>query len=302
MYLDHFHFVERPFSLTPDTGYYYNNFSCQEAMNVILVALESGEGIIKITGEVGTGKTMMCRKLLNDLPDEMVTVYLPNPLMEPQQLYRAVAQELGLDAVADISVADLLNRLNVRLINLAASGRQVVVCVDEAQSMPVETLEALRLLSNVETEKRKLLQIILFGQPELNQRLAGKDLRQLRQRIGFSYTLKPLTFDGFQGYLCHRLHVAGYGGGELFTNGAQRQLYRAARGIPRLVNILAHKSLMAAYGRGATRIGRRQVKQAIADTDDVSCSTRQWSVIVFGAVVVLLSCYFGIKTAHYFFG
>jgi len=240
MYIDHFRFAERPFSLTPDTGYYYNHYSCQEAMNVILVALENGEGIVKITGEVGTGKTLMCRKLLNDLPDDMVTVYLPNPLMEPQQLYRAVAQELGLESAADISVADLLNQLNSRLINLVASGRRVVVCVD---AMPTQTLEALRLLSNVETEKRKLLQIVLFGQPELDQRLAQDELRQLRQRIGFSYALKILDFKNFQGYLQHRLHMAGYRGVPLFNKGAEKMLYRAAQGIPRLINILA-----SAYG------------------------------------------------------
>ena len=275
MYLDHFRFSECPFSLTPDTSYYYNNFSCQEAMNVVLVALNSGEGFVKITGEVGTGKTLMCRKLLNDLPDEMVTVYLPNPLMEPQQLYRGVAQELGVDADSDLSVADLLNRLNVRLINLIASGRRVVVCVDEAQSMPTETLEALRLLSNVETEKRKLLQIVLFGQPELDGRLAQVELRQLRQRIGFSYALKPLDFEGFQGYLNHRLHMAGYRGAPLFTAAAQRSLFRAAKGVPRLVNILAHKTLMATYGRGAHQVGFRQVQAAVVDTDGVSME-RSW--------------------------
>ena len=123
MYLDHFSFAERPFSLTPDTGYYYNNYSCQAAMNVVLVALNSGEGIVKITGEVGTGKTMMCRKLLNDMPEDMVSVYLPNPLMEPQQLYRAVAQELGLDAATDISVTDLLNQLNTSSSRLAGANR-----------------------------------------------------------------------------------------------------------------------------------------------------------------------------------
>lgn len=270
MYLDHFRFSEHPFSLTPDTSYYFNNFSCQEAMNVVLVALNNGEGFVKITGEVGTGKTLMCRKLLNDLPDEMVTVYLPNPLMEPQQLYRGVAQELGVDAESDLSVADLLNRLNVRLINLTAAGRRVVVCVDEAQSMPTETLEALRLLSNVETEKRKLLQIVLFGQPELDERLAYTQLRQLRQRISFSYVLKPLDFKGFQGYLKHRLHMAGYQGAPLFSVAAQRSLYKAAKGVPRLVNILAHKALMATYGRGAHQVGLRQVRAAIVDTDGVS--------------------------------
>jgi MSHA biogenesis protein MshM len=301
MYLEHFSFAERPFSLTPDTGYYYNNYSCQEAMNVVLVALDSGEGIVKIIGEVGTGKTMMCRKLLNDLPGDMVSVYLPNPLMEAQQLYRAVAQELGLDAAADISVNDLLNQLNTHLINLAAADKRVVVCVDEAQSMPTATLEALRLLSNVETEKRKLLQIVLFAQPELDQRLAQVDLRQLRQRIGFSYELKPLDFKGFQGYLAHRLHMAGYRGPALFSVAAQRQLYRAAQGVPRLINILAHKALMAAYGRGFHRVGERQVKDAIVDTDGVGSPVKWWAVVGL-AGILLLAFYAGLKTWRYLSG
>ncbi|MEA3465040.1 MAG: AAA family ATPase [Thermodesulfobacteriota bacterium] len=298
MYLDHFRFSEHPFSLTPDTGYYYNNYSCQEAMNVVLVALNGGEGIVKITGEVGTGKTLMCRKLLNDLPDEMVTVYLPNPLLEPQQLYRAVAQELGLEVDSDVTVADLLNRLNVRLINITASGRRVVVCVDEAQSMPTETLEALRLLSNVETEKRKLLQIVLFGQPELDGRLAQVQLRQLRQRIGFSYALKPLDFKGFQGYLQHRLHMAGYSGAPLISVAAQRKLYRASQGVPRLVNILAHKALMAAYGRGAHQVGAQQVKAAVVDTDGVTL-VRSWVVPVVLLILLAVMFYAGLQLTVY---
>jgi len=167
-------------------------------------------------------------------------------------------------------VADLLNQLNVRLINLTASGRRVVVCVDEAQSMPTQTLEALRLLSNVETEKRKLLQIVLFGQPELNDRLAQSDLRQLRQRISFSYTLGPLDFAGFQGYLAHRLQMAGYQGVPLFTLAAQRKLFKAAKGVPRLVNILAHKALMVSYGCGLHHVDVGQVKAAVADTEGVT--------------------------------
>lgn len=286
MYLDYFHLNDRPFSLTPDTSYYYNNFSCQEAMNVVLVALNNGEGIVKITGEVGTGKTLMCRKLLNDLPDEMLTVYLPNPLMEAQQLYRAVAGELGLDSSSDVSVADLLNQLNVRLINLTASGRRVVVCVDEAQSMPTETLEALRLLSNVETEKRKLLQIVLFGQPELNERLAQPELRQLRQRISFSYTLGPLDFNGLQGYLAHRLQMAGYEGAPLFTPAAQRSLFRAARGVPRLVNILAHKALMVSYGRGLHHVDVHQIKAAVADTEGVTLPLNWVKGVVLMALLI----------------
>ena len=287
MYLEHFRLTDRPFSLTPDTEYYYRSATSQEAFNVVLVALQQGEGIVKIVGEVGTGKTVMCRKLLNDLPEAMITVYLPNPLMEPQQLYRAVAEELGLDVASDSAVNDLIERLNHHLIALSNDGRQVVVCVDEAQTMPTPTLEALRLLSNVETEKRKLLQIVLFGQPELDERLAERSLRQLRQRIGFSYRLQPLDYPGFVGYVDHRLRMAGYLGTPLFSPAALKMLYRAARGVPRLVNILAHKALMAAYGRGYTYIGSKQVYAAVADTEGVSLSSyRRLMLIACGALLV----------------
>nr|WP_320049035.1 AAA family ATPase [uncultured Desulfuromonas sp.] len=288
MYLEHFSLTDFPFSLTPDTDFYFDAVSSREAFNVVLVALQQGEGIVKVVGEVGTGKTVMCRKLLNDLPDTMTTVYLPNPLMEPQQLYRAVAQELGLKVASDSAVNDLLQRLNHHLIALNNEGFQVVVCVDEAQSMPTETLEALRLLSNVETEKRKLLQIVLFAQPELDERLAERSLRQLRQRIGFSYRLQPLDYDGCMGYINHRLQKAGYLGKPLFSPKAVKLLYRAAQGIPRLVNILAHKALLAAYGRGETYVAVPVVRAAIADTEGVAPAGRWWLWGVAAGMLCLL--------------
>lgn len=296
MYLDHFHFSERPFALTPDTDYFYNNTACQEAMNVILVALDNGEGIIKITGEVGTGKTMLCRKLLNDLPDDYVSVYLPNPLMESQQLYHAVASDLGVATQQSNSVAALLDQLNVRLIKLSASGRRVVVCVDEAQSMPTETLEALRLLTNVETEKRKLVQIVLFGQPELDSQLARNELRQLCQRISFAYRLRPLDYADFCAYLHHRLTMAGYHGAPLFSRVAQKRLFRASGGIPRLVNILAHKALLCAYGKGRYNVNGRCVAAAIADTEGL-CMSTHWRLAL--AVFLAVSFCLGIYAAQY---
>ncbi|MCD6525965.1 MAG: AAA family ATPase [Desulfuromonas sp.] len=301
MYLEHFRLTDNPFSLTPDTGYYYNYTSCQEAFNVVLVALESGEGIVKIVGEVGTGKTLMCRKLLNDLPVDMVSVFLPNPLMEPQQLYRAVAKELGIDAENDSAVPDLLDRLNRRLIELHDDDKRVVVCVDEAQTMPTQTLEALRLLSNVETEKRKLLQLVLFGQPELDERLSQRSLRQLRQRIGFSYRLQSLNYHGFSGYLEHRLQMAGYRGTPLFSRRAQRLLFHGSEGIPRLINILAHKALLASYGRGEQQVGVRQVRAAIADTEGVS--VRWWaSLSLWGVLAVSGLCIASFIVGRFFSG
>jgi MSHA biogenesis protein MshM len=267
MYLDHFGLKEFPFALTPDTGFFFNYRDHLEALNVLTVALRAGEGFIKVTGEVGTGKTLLCRKLLNGLDAKFVTAYIPNPFLEPDALRRAVAEELGVAEVESLSQHALIKALNVRLIELAGEGKRVVLCIDEAQSLCDESLEALRLLSNLETEKAKLLHLVLFGQPELDARLETARFRQLRQRITFAHRLAPLDRAGVQSYVAHRLSVAGYNGAPPFSRGAIAVLRRASRGIPRLINVLAHKSLMLAYGAGSRRITPRQVRAAVRDTE-----------------------------------
>jgi MSHA biogenesis protein MshM len=275
MYEQHFGLKEPPFSLTPDTSYFYAYPDHQEAINVLLVALRLGEGFIKVTGEVGTGKTLICRKLLNLLADEgMVTAYIPNPFLNPTALRCAFAEELGLEFPRNLGQHRVLKLINEELIRLRREGRKVVLLIDEAQSIPKESLEAIRLLTNLETEKSKLLQVVLFGQPELDQHLGMPSVRQLRQRITFSERLDPMTLEGSRGYIEHRLTVAGYEGGGLFSDRAFRVLYKGSRGIPRLANILAHKSLLAAYGEGAMRIRPAHVKRAIRDTED-ACQSRQ---------------------------
>ncbi|WP_412841221.1 MSHA fimbrial biogenesis protein MshM, partial [Aeromonas dhakensis] len=252
MYLNHFGLQEAPFGLTPNTGFYYGLPPHEEALQVLNWALAQGEGFIKVTGEVGTGKTLLCRKLLSELGSEERPVrlaWLPNPHLSPAELRIALALELGLP-VRDQSELDLTDRIHRHLISLHRQGSRVVVLIDEAQALPDETLEAIRLFGNLETESSKLLQIVLFGQPELDSRLAKPHLRQLRQRIGFSYCLRPLRFDETRAYLEHRLHISGYRGAPLFGGAALRQLWRASRGIPRLINILAQKCLMLAYGQG----------------------------------------------------
>jgi len=270
MYLEHFTLSELPFSITPDTGFYFNNPSHQQAMNVLQVALRSGEGFIKITGEVGTGKTLLCRQLLNQLSsdDKYVTAYLPNPNLSPSDLNLALAEEMGSQCDKDDSQHNVLKLINERLIELAAEGKQAVLLIDEAQAMPEASLEALRLLTNLETEKNKLLQIVLFGQPELDIVLERPSIRQLKQRIIFSYALEPMGKEGIQAYVAHRLLTAGYAGIPLFNNKVIEQLSLASRGIPRLVNILAHKSMMVAYGQGARKISPQHLQAAIADTED----------------------------------
>jgi len=293
MYLEHFTLSELPFSITPDTGFYFNNPSHQQAMNVLQVALRSGEGFIKITGEVGTGKTLLCRQLLNQLSndEQYVTAYLPNPNMGPSDLNLALAEEMGLQCNKDDSQHNILKLINERLIALAADEKQVVLLIDEAQAMPEASLEALRLLTNLETEKSKLLQIVLFGQPELDSTLERPSIRQLKQRIIFSYTLEPMGKEGIQAYLAHRLLTAGYAGIPLFNGAVIERLFLASRGIPRLVNILAHKSLMVAYGQGARKISEQHMQAAIADTEDASVpdmATNRWITGLASAVVGLL--------------
>jgi MSHA biogenesis protein MshM len=280
MYQQHFGLKEFPFALTPDTGFFFNYRDHLEALNVLMVALRAGEGFIKVTGEVGTGKTLLCRKLLNSLDEAFVTAYVPNPFLDADALRRAVAEELGVAGVEDLSQHALIKRLNERLIELAGEGKRVVLCIDEAQALSDESLEAVRLLSNLETEKSKLLHLVLFGQPELDERLATPQFRQLRQRVTFSHKLNPMDRDGVRDYLAHRLSVAGYNGSPLFANRALSLLHRASRGIPRLINVIAHKSLMLAYGAGATQVSAKHLHAAIRDTEDASAPARRpWWVV-----------------------
>ncbi len=270
MYLSHFRLDEAPFELTPDTDYYYGDPSHQEAMNMMMVALRDGAGFVKVTGEVGTGKTLLCRKLLNDLGGGFQILYLPNPPLTPEELYLAVVRELELSPPDHPSSHGMLQLITDRLLQIAAEGGRVVIVLDEAQAMPNEVMEALRLLTNLETEKRRLLQVVLFGQPELDRRLAQRSLRQLRQRIVFSDRLSPLDPDTVRGYVQHRITVAGYdGAAPLFSGQALRLLSRGSGGIPRLVNILAHKALLLAYGKGVQQVKWSHVRGAIADTEGV---------------------------------
>ena len=238
-----------------------------DALELLLVALREREGFIKITGEVGTGKTLLCRLLLNELERDAHTAYIPNPHLTPETLYEAVAEELGVDVGRCANTHQILKALNERLIALAMEQRQVVLVIDEAQAMPEETIEALRLLTNLETESARLLQVVLFGQPELDQILQRDSMRQLRQRITFQYRLAPLDKVSVAQYLRHRLSQAGYNGGDLFAPSALRLISRSSGGIPRLVNIIAHKSLLSAWGRGDHQVSRWHVMQAVRDTD-----------------------------------
>jgi MSHA biogenesis protein MshM len=284
MYKAHFGLRELPFGLTPDTSYFFTSPHSQEALNTLLVAARNGEGFIKITGEVGTGKTLLCRKFMSTLGDGFVTAYIPNPYLEPRTLMLALADELEITLEKDVDQHRLLKAITHRLLGFAAQGKRVLLCLDEAQAIPVESLEALRLLTNLETQKRKLLQIVLFGQPELNRKLELESIRQLAQRITFHYHLGPLGRDDLEFYLAHRLRVAGFTGARMFSSAAVAKLYRASGGIPRLVNIIAHKSLMLGYGQGRQLVERRHVVAAAADT--VPARRRVWPWLAAASTLV----------------
>ena len=272
MYQAFFGFDEAPFSLTPDTAFYYGNASHQEALNTLLVALQLGEGFIKVTGEVGTGKTLLCRKLLRELgqTDGFVTAYVPNPALTPTALRYSLADELGVQYHRNQGQHKVMQLINERLLAEKAAGRRVVLIVDEAQALSTECLEAIRLLTNLETEKSKLLQVVLFGQPELDRQLAQPAARQLLQRITFSHCLAPMDDTAVSGYLMHRLTVAGHTGPRLFPARVAKRIARASGGVPRIVNILAHKALLAAFGEGRAVVDRRHVDRAVADTESLA--------------------------------
>lgn len=296
MYLEHFKFKELPFTLTPNINFYCHLKGHEEALKTILYSLRSGEGFIKIVGEVGSGKTLLCRKVLESIENEYVTAYIPNPDLGSIELRRAFARELGIDPSLLHDQHELLTHINNQLLHLHASGKKVVLLLDEAQALPPESLEALRLLTNLETETTKLLQIVLFGQPELDQHLNQNNLRQLKQRISFSYYLPMLSRDDVDTYVFHRLSKAGYVYGTLFTKKARDLLYRSSRGIPRLVNILCHKALLVAYGRGDGKITHKVMRIAVRDTEAVIAAPRSihtWIVIaLIGFITFVLIAYF----------
>jgi len=268
MYLNHFGLSELPFSLTPDTQFVFSHHDHQAALNTVLVALDGGEGFVKITGEVGTGKTLLCRRVLRALDgNKYCTAYVPNPNLDARTFYLAVAEELKLKVSSTVDDYHLLKQINKGLLDTAVAGRSVVLLIDEAQAMPLATMEAVRLLSNLETEKRKLLQIVLFGQPELDERLRQPEIRQLLQRIGFHARLGGLKPNEVELYIAHRLRVAGYRGDNLFSRRVATAVHSGSLGTPRLINLIAHKALLSAFGEGEARVGVRHVRVAANDTE-----------------------------------
>ena len=285
MYLYHFGIKELPFTLTPNTNYFFGLPSHKEAIQVLLTAIKTGEGFIKVTGEVGTGKTLICRKLLNELPAHFMAAYIPNPYLTPTELRRAVASELNVVLTDHSDQQEFTQRIQQRLIRIHQESKGVVLIIDEAQALPIESIEALRLITNLETESRKLLQVVLFGQPELNDKLSLPELRQLKQRITFSYNLQLMDGDQVYQYVKHRMKVAGYPGSDLFDRQCCSLLFKASKGTPRIVNVLCHKALMLAYGEGLQKISPSQVKLAIKDTE---AATQTKNILLMSCISVLV--------------
>jgi general secretion pathway protein A len=264
MYQDYFGIEENPFSLTPDPRYLYMARGHQEALAHLLYGVREGGGFVLLTGEVGTGKTSVCRCLLEQLPDEAQVALILNPRQNEVELLSNICDELGIDAPPVDSVKTLVDRLNRHLLSLHAEGRHAVLIIDEAQNLSPAVMEQVRLLTNLETDKQKLLQIIFIGQPELGDLLNREDLRQLAQRISARFHLDPLSAAEARDYIAHRLAVGGIGH-EIFTAGARAEIYKHSRGVPRLINSLCDRCLLAAYVQETRQIDRKIVRAAASE-------------------------------------
>ncbi len=285
MYEQHFGLARAPFRITPDPEFFFPGGNRGAVLQALIYAIARGEGIVKVVGEVGSGKTMLCRMLERELPADCEIVYVANPRLYPDVVLHAIATELGLTVALEDSKLKILHALHDYLLAKHAAGRRVVMFIEEAQAMPVETLEEIRLLSNLETTQAKLLQIVLFGQPELDDKLALHEIRQLRERITHGFDLTPLKRAQIRDYLQARLRASGYRGDGLFAPGAIRAIESASLGLLRRINVLADKALLAAYAGQASQVERDHVRRAVADSEFGAAGGRRWLPV---AIVMLL--------------
>ena len=266
LYLEHFGLREPPFRITPHTDFFFDGADRGATLEALLYAIQHEEGIVKVVGEVGSGKTLLCRVLIERLPKHVETVYLANPSFSRDEILYAVAEELEIEFSRERATI-ALRALQDRLIASYAEGRRTVILIDEAHAMPEETLEQVRLLSNLETSRHKLLQIVLFGQPELEEVLGLPSLRQLKDRITHSFRMRPLSQAEAASYLTFRMRAAGYRGPDVFAPEAVAMIARAASGLSRRINILADKALLSAFSEGTHAVAARQARAAIADSE-----------------------------------
>ena len=266
LYLEHFGLKEAPFRITPHTDFFFDGADRGATLDALLYVTLHEEGIVKVVGEVGSGKTMLCRVLIERLPSHVETVYLANPSFTREEILHAVAEELKIEFERE-RVTGVLHALHDRLIDSYGRGRRTVILIDEAHAMPEETLEQVRLLSNLETSRHKLLQIVLFGQPELDDVLALGSMRQLKDRITHNFRMRPLSAEEVATYLSFRMRAAGYRGPDIFADKAGALIARASGGLTRRVNILADKGLLAAFSGGTHAVTEKHARAAIADSE-----------------------------------
>lgn len=266
VYLDYYGLDEPPFSITPNPRFLYYSGKHREALNHMLYGIRERKGFVQITGEIGAGKSTLCRALLEHMGNNYSTALILNPVLDPDQLIRAIAREFGID-VTGLDRLETIERINLFLLRQVEEGRESVLIIDEAQNLTHELLEQVRLLSNLETEDRKLLQIVLMGQPELRDRLNDPALRQLRQRITVRYHLRPLKRSELAHYVSHRLTVSGAKRAPSFSSLALWRVYCYSQGIPRLVNAVCDKSLLAGYVQQRQRISYGLVNRAVRELE-----------------------------------
>ncbi len=267
MYYEHFGLTEAPFKITPNTDFFFGGGNRGPILEALIYAITQGEGIVKVTGEVGSGKTMLCSMLQSRLPEQVETVYLANPSVSPEEILHAIAFEMQLDIPRDATRLVVMHAIQAYLLKRHAEGKRVVLFVEESQGMPIATLEEIRLLSNLETKSDKLLQIVLFGQPELDDNLRENQIRQLKERITHSFRLEPLTAQETREYLMFRLRAAGYRGPDLFTESIVGEISRITGGLTRRINLITDKALLAAFSENTHSVRQKHVDAAIRDSE-----------------------------------
>lgn len=266
VYLEYYGLTEAPFDITPNPRFLYFSTKHREALNHLLYGIRERKGFVQLTGEVGAGKTTLCRAMLEQLGDKYATALILNPVLDADQLMKAIAMEFGL-TVKGLDRLETVAAINEFLLKLVEEGRDAVLIVDEAQNLTHDLLEQVRLLSNLETDDRKLLQIVLMGQPELRDRLNDYSLRQLRQRITVRYHLRPLKRPEIGQYVQHRIHVSGGNGTPSFTVPALWRIYHYSQGVPRLINAVCDKCLLAGYVQQRERIDYNMVGTALRELE-----------------------------------
>jgi len=288
MYLAHFGITEHPFRITPVTEFFFSGANRGEILEALIYSICEVEGIVKVSGEVGSGKTMLCRMLLEKLPENVESVYLANPSLSREEMLYAIADGLGITTTGE-RVGVIMSMIQTKLEEMANEGKRVVVLVDEAHAMPLDTLEELRLLYNLQVGSSKLLQIVLFGQPELNAKLDQPNMRQLKDRIVHHFNMQPLSRNILENYLMFRMRAAGYRGPNIFSSSAVKLIADASKGLMRRTNILADKALLAAFVEDTYYIKAHHVRTALRDSElEPAHPPTRKAILVAGVVITLL--------------